>query len=206
VKDASNGYEALADDFVQARTRIGAAAAREWALALGAGARVLDVGCGHGVPVTEALVEAGCDVSAIDASPALVERFRERFPGVPVVCEPVQSSMLFGRSFDGIVACGLLFLLEPDEQLHLIAKLGAALAPGGRLLVTAPWQVAEWRDVLTGRVSRSLGADVYRRALESAGLTMVREFDDEGGNHYYEAQRTRSTSSFTTTHSQTDRR
>jgi hypothetical protein len=50
---------------------------------------------------------------------------------------------------------------------------------------TAPAQACTWRDDLTGRVSISLGGQRYRDALTSAGLPMVREFDDGGDNHYY---------------------
>jgi 2-polyprenyl-3-methyl-5-hydroxy-6-metoxy-1,4-benzoquinol methylase len=189
VSDQSHGYAAAADLFVRARSRIGEAQVHQWALTLGPAARVLDAGCGHGVPITEALMAAGCDVYAIDASPSLVEAFRSRFPGVPIACEPVQTSTMFERSYDGIVAWGLLFLLDPEEQPLVLARLASALAPEGQLLFTAPWQVGEWRDALTGHVSRSLGADVYRRTIATSGLTLKDEFDDEGDNHYYLAAR-----------------
>ena len=52
-------------------------------------------------------------------------------------------------------------------------------------MFTAPAQACTWRDDLTGRVSISLGGQRYRDALTSAGLPMVREFDDGGDNHYY---------------------
>jgi 2-polyprenyl-3-methyl-5-hydroxy-6-metoxy-1,4-benzoquinol methylase len=189
--DASNGYDALASAFLHARSRIGASSVREWADTLGPGARVLDVGCGHGFPITEVLVAAGCQVSAIDASPAMLDVFRARFPDVPVLCEPVQLSSFFGRSFDGVVAWGLLFLLPAEVQIDVIHKLGAAVAPGGQLLFTSPLRPSEWLDAMTGLGSVSLGADAYRRAIESSGLTLLREFDDEGDNHYYVAARAR---------------
>src|SRR5260221_11337299 len=37
-----------------------------------AGERVLDVGCGDG-PLTKKLVELGCEVVGVDASPAMIE-------------------------------------------------------------------------------------------------------------------------------------
>ena len=37
-----------------------------------AGERILDVGCGDG-PLTKKLVEMGCEVVAVDASPAMIE-------------------------------------------------------------------------------------------------------------------------------------
>jgi SAM-dependent methyltransferase len=125
----------------------------------------------------------------VDASPTLAAAFARRFPQAQVACEPAEESSLFGMTFDGIVAIGLLFLLAPDVQLVVIDRVAAALRPGGRFLFTAPAHACTWSDLLTGRPSVSLGADAYRRALADAGLNLVAEHVDEGENHYYEAAR-----------------
>ena len=186
---ASGGYESRAEAFIAARDpHIGASTVRAWARTLPPGAAVLDLGCGHGVPVTRVLLEEGTRVHGIDASPSLVDAFRRRFSGCPVACEPVEESGFFGRSFDGIIAWGLMFLLPREAQLALIGRAARALAPGGSFLFTAPVQAVAWADLLTGRESRSLGRDAYRAAVAGAGLTLADEYDDEGGNHCYEAR------------------
>jgi len=187
--DRSNGWEAVAGRFVAERSRIGAESVRSWSRRLPAGAAVLDLGCGAGVPVSETLIEGGCRVWGVDASPSLVEAFRRRFPGVPVACEPAEESDFFGRSFDGVVAIGLMFLLPPDSQREILRRVASALHPGGRFLFTAPTQVATWTDLLTGRPSISLGDAEYRRALADAGLAVLGELVDEGENHYYDTVR-----------------
>ncbi len=191
MTNGAHGYDAIADDFARerGRSRIGAAHVREWAAALGDGCEVLDVACGMGYPITQALVDAGCRVWAVDASPRMVDLFTARFPAIPVLCEEVGVMTHFGRRFDGVVAWGLLFLLPPDDQPAALAKLAAAVRQGGQLLVTAPAEATQWIDVMTGRASFGLGLDAYRSLLERAGLTLVRTFVDEGGNHYYQAQR-----------------
>ena len=83
----------------------------------------------------------------------------------------------------------MLFLLPPAAQARVIGKVANALVRGGRLLFTAPQQVCEWRDSMTGRRSESLGATAYRELLETAGLLLSGETDDEGNNHYYMAFR-----------------
>lgn len=185
--DRSNGYEAVSADFMSRRTgsNIGVATLREWARALPAGAAVLDLGCGHGVPISQALVEDGFAVYGIDASPSMIAAFRARFPDAPAECGAVEDSEFFGRRFDAVVAWGLLFLLPADAQAKLIHRVAAALRPGGRFLFTAPHQACEWPDNLTGRKSVSLGSDVYRRIVEATGLPLDAEADDEGDNHYY---------------------
>lgn len=164
---------------------VGVATVRAWANALPPGAAALDLGCGHGMPISQALVDEGLAVYGIDASPTMIAAFRARFPNAPAECGAVEDSQFFGRRFDGVVAWGLMFLLAPDAQANLIHKLSAVLKPGGRFLFTSPHQVCEWSDDLTGQMSGSLGSDTYRRILEAAGLILVHEAEDEGENHYY---------------------
>ena len=189
--DDSAGYQEVADEFIALRSasRIGAGAVEEWAARLPPGSAVLDLGCGHGVPVSEVLIQAGQRVYGVDASPTLVAAFRSRFPEVEVECARVQDSHFFGGSFQGVVAWGLIFLLSPDEHGALIRKVAGVLDPGGEFLFTAPWQEARWEDVLAGGRSVSLGAERYRSLLEEAGLELLDQGADEGGNHYFRAVR-----------------
>jgi 2-polyprenyl-3-methyl-5-hydroxy-6-metoxy-1,4-benzoquinol methylase len=143
------------------------------------------VGCGHGIPISQALIDEGFAVYGIDASPSMIAAFRSRFPNIPLECSPIEDSQLFGCSFDGVVAWGLMFLLAPDVQATLIHKIALALKPGGKLLFTAPRQACEWLDILTGQKSVSLGSDTYRKIVESEGLALVGETEDDGQNHYY---------------------
>lgn len=185
--DQSNGYEGMADEFMRRRTNssIGVATVREWARSLPKGATVLDLGCGHGEPISAVLAAEGAAVYGVDASPSMIAAFRARYPDAPVDCCAVEDSDFFRRSFDAVVAWGLMFLLKPEVQAHLIAKISAVLKPGGRLLFTAPEKACEWMDILTGKQSISLGADEYRRLLEAAGLIVVGYSEDEGNNYYY---------------------
>lgn len=184
--DASHGYEEFAEEFRSRRSRsIGVETVRSWAQRLPRGAAVLDLGCGDGVPITQALLDSGLDVHGVDASPSMVGAFRARFPGVPAECASVLTSDFFARRFRGAVAWGLIFLLPPDDQRRLIARIAAVLEPDGRFLFTAPSQQCEWHDMITGQPSISLGADGYRALLSSAGLILTGEADDEGENHYY---------------------
>ena len=68
-----------------------------------------------------------------------------------------------------------------------VARGTGRLRTGGSFLFTAPVEACTWTDALTGRESLSLGADTYRRLLGDAGLVIVDEHVDEGGNHYYQA-------------------
>jgi len=186
--DASNGWEAVAPDFIREgrHSRVGVSVVTDWVMQLPTGCSLLDLGCGPGVPRSEPLHARGV-VFAVDASPSLARAYQERFPSAQVSCEAAEESALFERKFEGVLAWGLLFLLPHETQREAIRRVGRALTSGGRFLFTAPWQVATWADNSTGRPSASLGRPAYQELLSSAGLTVIREHEDEGGNHYYEA-------------------
>jgi len=190
-EDASNGYEAVAAEFMVRRERssIGVETVRSWARALPPSGSILDLGCGHGSPLSTALAADGFAIHGVDASPTLVEAFRRRLPGAPVTCEAVEGSHFFGRTFDGVLAVGLIFLLPPEAQQGLIRRVAAALNRGGRFLFTAPPHRCTWSDVLTGRESLSLGAERYETIFSAAGLIPAGTYVDEGANHYYDTRK-----------------
>jgi hypothetical protein len=128
-RDASNGYESVAAAYVGLRDRaIGGEVVREWARALRtgsrlgalpAGASVLDLGCGHGVPISTTLMSEGFRVFGVDASPSLVTEFRRRFPQALLFSSPA-------------VACEWTDVLTGRPSLSLGAEAyGAALLDAG---------------------------------------------------------------------------
>jgi SAM-dependent methyltransferase len=194
MMDRSNGYEGVAVEFLARRgsgrsTGVGVRAVRQWARTLSRGAAVIDLGCGPGFPITEVLVAEELHIFGVDAAPSFVQAFRRNLPNTPVVCEAVQDSRFFDRTFDGVLAWGLIFLLSPDDQRRLIQRIANILVPGGRLLFTSPADPMVWNDAMTGLESRSLGAEEYRRQTAAVGLSVTREYEDEGQNHYFDARK-----------------
>lgn len=192
--DRSSGYERIAPEFLarrgSAHTRdraIGVAETRNWARSLRSGATVVDVGCGPGFPITEVLVQEGLSVFGVDAALPFVEAFRRNLPNTPVVCEAVQDSTFFDRTFDAALAWGLMFLLTGEDQRQLIRRFGEIVIPRGRLLFTSPARADVWNDAMTEQESRSLGAEEYRRLLDEAGFLLLSEYEDIGENHYFDA-------------------
>jgi SAM-dependent methyltransferase len=192
MMDRSNGYERIAPEFLARRgscrsTGIGAKEVRKWARSLPTGAAVIDLGCGPGFPITEVLVAEGLRTFGVDAAPSFVQAFRRNLPNTPVLCDAVQDSRFFDRTFEGVLAWGLMFLLSPGDQLRLIERIAGIMEPSGRLLFTSPAEPIVWKDAMTGLESRSLGAEEYRRQLSAVGLSLMNEYEDEGQNHYFDA-------------------
>lgn len=187
--DASNGYDAVAEAYMAARSRSGCDAVHTWAASLAPGSSVVDVGAGHGEPLTPVLIDAGLTVRAIDASPKMVAAFQRRFPDIEIACEQAERSAFFGRTFDAALSIGLIFLLPERRQSDLLGRISDALKPGGKLFFSAPWQVGTWDDLLTKQPSWSLGAVAYEQILIDKGMRLTDKYVDDAGTHYYGAER-----------------
>ncbi len=118
-------------------------------LAIAAGERVLDVGCGCGETSLELGRRVGREgsVLAVDISTVMLERARERGRGVANVeflAADAQTHAFAPASFDAVFSrFGVMFFADPRAAFVNIAR---ALKPGGRLgfhcwkkLVDNPW-------------------------------------------------------------------
>lgn len=108
--------------------------------------------------ISRVLIEAGLTLFAVDASLTLLDAFRRQFPQARAECAAAEDSTYFNRTFDGVIAWGLIFLLPVEAQRTVILRDAGALVSGGRFLFTVPREAMVWVDALTGRESRSLGA------------------------------------------------
>lgn len=102
---------------------------------LPAGARVLDLGCGTGVPVAKAL-SATCRVVGVDLSRCQLELAREQAPGVDLVMGDMTSFAFAPGSFDAVVSFYAIFHTPREQHQALFERVHAWLRPGGLLLAS----------------------------------------------------------------------
>src|SRR6478672_8558352 len=95
---------------------------------LPAGAHILDAGCGPGRDA-KCFLSRGCRVTAVDASPAMVE-LATRATGLTVRVRPFQQ-IEFDNEFDGIWAMASLLHVPNAEIDDVFRRLIRALKPGG---------------------------------------------------------------------------
>ena len=100
---------------------------------VGAGAAVLEVGCGTG-QLTERLAPLGFALTAIDLGASMVEAARERVPGGRVAFLAVSFEELDADagSFDLIISATAFHWVDPEVRFRKAARL---LRPGGWLAV-----------------------------------------------------------------------
>ena len=98
---------------------------------------VLDYGCGLG-NLSLAAARRGCRVVAIDASATAVERIRtaaaQEKLTVEAICADLSNHRI-ERSYDTIVAIGLLMFFRRKRALALLADIQANVAAGGCAIV-----------------------------------------------------------------------
>lgn len=95
------------------------------------GDRVLDLGCGTG-QLTQAIADRGAQVVGIDADPAMVAAARQQFPQLTFIVADARQFEL-AEPVDAIFSNATLhWITEPSL---VIARMAAALKPGGRLVL-----------------------------------------------------------------------
>jgi SAM-dependent methyltransferase len=142
------------------------------------GQRVLEVGCGIGTYTAEMAVGSR-KIVAMDMEPAFVDeavRRLKQYPNVQVICGDATAGEIpkpNDEAFDTVVLLDVLEHIEDD--VALLARLGARLGPGGYLVLKVPAMpslyspmdeaIGHWR-----RYDKSGLSEVIARA----GLEVVR--------------------------------
>jgi SAM-dependent methyltransferase len=103
------------------------------ALELGAGQRLLDIGCGTGQTVAAAL-ERGVVASGIDLAPAMVALAQQLYPGARFRVGDAEALEEDSCVFDA--ACSLFAINHVPDQEQAIAEAFRILRPGGLFAFT----------------------------------------------------------------------
>ena len=155
-------------------------------------AKVLDLGCGCGVPVARRL-SPRYDVTGVDLSPVQIERARALIPTATFVCADMAAVDFPDASFDAVVCLYAIIHLPLAEQPGFIRDIGRWLRPGGLLIATVghrAWSGIErdWLGVPGGDMWWDhADAPTYRRWVADAALVVEDErFVPEGtGGHTF---------------------
>jgi len=184
-------YDLIADWYASERVdQTGVPEALALVKALPTRARVLDIGCGHGRPITAALVAADVQVVGLDSAPRMLARFRLNLPATHIVRGVAQTLPFADATFDAAVAWGVLFHLPQAEQIKVLASVARVLTPGGSFLFTAG-DVGDDSGHHTGMMNGiefhyySFTIEGYRRVLADGGLDLIDFHKDTGENGYY---------------------
>ena len=99
------------------------------------GADVLDLGCGQGAAVAEALA-GRCRVTGVDASREQLARARARVPGATFIQADIATLAWPPDSLDAVTAFYSLTHLPRADQAALFGRVATWLRPGGVICAT----------------------------------------------------------------------
>jgi cyclopropane fatty-acyl-phospholipid synthase-like methyltransferase len=174
-----DGYDAMADHFADWRDRI-IDDPRDWwteqlTTRLSADARILELGCGAGVPDAKRLAER-FRVTGVDISREQIARARANVPEADFIQADFTDLALEPGSFDAVAAFYVLNHVPRDLLSALLARIHSWLVPGGYLLTTFgtsdtdSW-VGEWLG--TTMFFSSFPPETTSRLLRDADFELV---------------------------------
>jgi SAM-dependent methyltransferase len=175
------GYDAMAERYLAwSGLRPSTARLRYLALAdelIPAGADVLELGCGAGLPVTATLA-AGRNLTGVDISAVQIGLARANVPSARFVQADLTTLELDAATFDAVVAFYSLTHVPRAEHAALFRRIRSWLRPGGLFLASlgvedSPDEIeADWLGV--DMFFSHFSARVNRRLVAEAGLVIER--------------------------------
>jgi SAM-dependent methyltransferase len=173
-------YDRIAERFLEWRAEHHREGAEVWIELLRdhlvSGSRVLDAGCGAGIPLTGMLAET-FDVTGVDISPRQVELVRRNVPNARFINADITTLDLSRASFDAVVAAYSFIHVPRAEHQPLFHKITDWLRPGGLLLANfgiGNHEVDYEEDWLgVPMFWSSFDADGERAALLAAGFDLM---------------------------------
>ena len=169
------GYDVIAESFVEWRDRIVGDPRRWWGDQLSSrlpeDARVLELGCGAGIPDTE-LLASRFRVTGVDISGEQIKRARANVPGANFIRADFTALELDSASFEAVAAFYSFNHVPRDLLAGLFGRIRSWLVPGGFFLVSLGAGDTEgWTGDFLGAPTffSSFPPETNRRLLDEAG-------------------------------------
>jgi SAM-dependent methyltransferase len=154
-------------------------------LGIGAGQRVLDLGCGTGV-FLRAAADRGAQVAGLDASAPLLAVARERVPEADLQTGDMQDLSFRDDGFDVVTGFNSFFFA--DDMTRALSEAGRVAKPGGTVLAQVFGRPERCTlEVMKRAIMPLLGLDgdepqywrfdMLEQVVRDAGLTPLESFD-----------------------------
>jgi SAM-dependent methyltransferase len=169
---------------------------RDLMSSLPAGARVLDAGCGAGVPVAQALSEQ-FNVTGIDISSTQIDLARQLVPRASFMIGDIGAIDLPGTTFDAICSFFAIIHVPREEHRSILRGFHRLLAPDGLLLLSTgssdnPDDVENnWLDAGAPMYWSHYDRDTNLRMIAEEGFSIIdqRTIQEDpefgGGSHLF---------------------
>ena len=140
------GYDKIADIYTKDReTFDNWSELQEFCSRLPANARVLDVGCGTGIPVAKYLIANGIEVVGIDLSKEMISVAGKNVPEAEFIQMNMTELGFRERSFDAVLSCYAIFHVPREKHAAIFRSFDSVLMPQGTMLISVG--ATEWEEV-----------------------------------------------------------
>ena len=135
-KTVREGYNMIAERYLSERTRESedVRLLSELMERMPAGAKVLDAGCGAGIPISQILSER-FRVTGVDFSEAQIELAKKNVPNAEFICQDMTQLDFPENTFDGITSFYAIIHIPREEHQPLLANFYRMLKPSGLALL-----------------------------------------------------------------------
>jgi SAM-dependent methyltransferase len=178
-KVVASGYDEIAETYL--RWTSDASIRQHWLDALISAlppkARVLDLGCGAGIPVARQLADHGCDFVGVDGSQRQIALASENEPRGKFIVADMTTVEFESMSLDAVTAFYSITHIPRNEHLVLLKRIQTWLKPGGLFLASlgygdSPGWSGKWLG--TTMFFSHFDAATNRALVEEAGLEIER--------------------------------
>jgi ubiquinone/menaquinone biosynthesis C-methylase UbiE len=108
-------------------------------------AKILDVGCGTGIPIARYLIDRGFEIVGIDLSNEMVSIAQRKVPS-GIFLQMNMTDMEFpSESFDGLISCYAVFHVPRNKHAAIFQSFYKILKPDGYMLASVG--ASEWEEV-----------------------------------------------------------
>ena len=189
------GYNQIADQYLAQRTADSedVRLLNDFIDLLSPDAKVLDAGCGAGIPISK-MLEEHFDLTGVDFSEAQIELAQRNVPDGKFICEDMTKLNFPDDTFDGICSYYAIIHIPREEHQSLFVNFHRMLMPGGIALLCLGAQdliddIEE--DYLGTRMYWShYDSETYIKMLKECGFAMiwskyVKDSSCEGAGHLF---------------------
>lgn len=160
---------------------------------VGANAKVLDLGCGTGLPLDKFLADNNIEVTGIDISQKHIDLSKRNVSGAKFIKGDFSKFDFGDEKFDGIISFYAIFHIPREEHKGLFIKMNRLLEKDGIILITLGASESEYgeeRDWCGAPMAwSSHEPQIYKQMLSEAGFNILEEkFEGQFGDvefHYW---------------------
>jgi SAM-dependent methyltransferase len=192
------GYDVIAEGYMArfGRSQVCDQWLKKLIALLPGNARVLDLGCGPGVPVARELVACGHDVVGIDGSARQLSFARLNVPDAHFIQADMTQVEIAPTSFDAVAAFYSITHVPRNEHAHLLRRIASWLKPSGVFLASlGANETSDWMGSWLGveMFFSHFGAEANEQLICQAGFHIeeaaVVNQDNEDGRFLWVAAR-----------------